>query len=284
MRHTGHVGVHAVMGTRPDKAERFLALQGDRGAFDILLAEGRDIVLKGHGHTSHQIVQDRDRVHGEGKVVIHRRTGKQACHRQHDVLAAVVFTGSEGMRQGDLHLPIPADQAVDREPGHIADGITVDLEGRHGLTVMVEDHQEEKVGKIVIVKSLDLVRVSLCFHDILSDQKDALQAALYREDLSFVLDKAGIVTVHVILGVRDLGLLLLGDEHRRKQQKQSDKIDDQDDDFAAFCFEHRALHSFKKIPRPRRAGDLRHSCIRNKRCRNHFSISVRIEMAPNSVR
>ena len=226
--HTGDVGVQAVVRTGPDEAEGLLPFQLNGGALDILLAKRGDIVLKGDGDAADQVVEDGDGVHAEGEVAVNGRAEEQAVHGTHRVLAAVMLAGAKAVGIGDLHGLVAAHQAIDREPGHVAHGVAVDLKRGDGLLCMIEDHEEEVVGHAVVVEGLDLAGL-LVFHAVVrTDEENALEAALDGIDLTVVVDEAGIEGIGIILA-GGTGLLQLGQDNGHDEQDQDDQVRDQDE-------------------------------------------------------
>ena len=249
--HTGDVRVQTVVDTGSNKGKRLLPFQRDRRTLHILLTEGGNIILKGDGNAADQVVHDRDGVHAEGKISINRRAEKQTGHSGDGVLAAVLLPGAEAMGKGDLKRGIAADQAVDREPGHVAEGVAVDLDRDHGFLIMIEDEQEQEVRHAVVIEGLDLARLLVFHHIIRTDEEDALKAALHRVNLALIIDKACIEGVGVVLA-GDVRLLQLSKDDGNHKEEQHDEVHDQDNAFGTRIFQHKRLPLVSKNPRVNR--------------------------------
>ena len=56
-----------------------------------------EVIVHMHGHAAHQVVQDRDGVHGDGIIMVNGHIVKQTGDRLDAVAAAVLAAGAVGV-------------------------------------------------------------------------------------------------------------------------------------------------------------------------------------------
>ena len=247
VRHADVVAVDELTIAPAHKAEGRLALQGDVRAFDVLVAEGGDVVLQGDGDAADQVVRDGDGVHGESEVVVDGDAVEEVLDRVARVDAAVFLAAAVGVGEGDLLVLRAADQPVDRQPRHVAHGVAVNLEGRDGMGAVVEDQDDQEVREVVVVEGLDLQLLGVVYKVVRADEQDGGEAALQGDLLAVERDGLHVAAVQRLLA--DGGALarfaaFLEEEDAPRDEQDQQQVEDEEQAFSVFL--HGSVTPFEK--------------------------------------